>query len=123
MGLEDYNAHVPATGTVTIAINTSLSSALDLLGCELVAIAMPAAWTAAGLTFQGSSDGTTYYNVYDDAANELGVTAAASQYIVFDTNTKDNFRGIRWIIVRSGTAAAAVNQLAARTITLVARST
>ena len=122
MSLSQY-ASVPQVGTVTIANGTSLSSALDLHGCRFVAIAMSAAWTAASLTFQGSADGTTYYNVYDDAGNELSMTVSNQRYVVFDSATKDNLSGIRWIKVRSGAAAAAVNQLAERTLTLVARGT
>ena len=114
--------NVPATGTVTIANGASLSGALDLHGCHVVAIAMSAAWTAAALTFQGSADGTTYYNVYDDAGNELSLTTAALRYVVFDNDTKDNLSGIRWIKVRSGTAATAANQGAERILTLVARN-
>ena len=109
------------TGEVTIAINASLSGALDLWGCELVAIQMSGVWTAAGLTFQASHDGTTYGNVYDESANEVALTVDALQYITFDRDIKANLSGIRWIKVRSGTAAIPVNQLlAARVLTLVA---
>ena len=109
------------TGEVTIAINASLSGALDLWGCELVAIQMSGVWTAAGLTFQGSNDGTTYGNVYDDAGNEVALTVDALQYITFDQDIRANLSGIRWIKVRSGTVALPVNQLlAARVLTLVA---
>ena len=66
--------------TVTIAATASLSDAARLPnGHEVVGITMPAAWTAANLTFQASPDGSTFYNLYDDEGNEVTVTAAASR--------------------------------------------
>lgn len=121
MALSEFT-NVPQTGSATIANATSLSAAVDLNGGILVAIQMPAAWTAAGLTFQGSYDGTTFYNVYDDAGNELTLTTAAQRYLVFDGDVARNLRGIRHIKVRSGTSGAAVNQGAERVLRLVARS-
>jgi len=46
----------------------------------------------------------------------------AQRHVVFDSNTKDNLAGIRWIKVRSGTAAAAQNQGAERVLALVGRA-
>ncbi len=45
-----------ATFTATIPSGQSLSAEVDLGANSLVGIAMPAAWTAADLTFQVSSD-------------------------------------------------------------------
>lgn len=101
--------------TAVIASGESLSGAVDLGGRKLVAIVMPAEWTAAGMTFQASPDGVTYYNVYD-GATERSLSVAASYYSAL--NIAD-WVGIRWVKVRSGTAGSAVNQGAERTITLV----
>jgi len=111
----------PALQTVTATIlgTASLSAAVDLMGGRLVGIQMPSAWTAAGLTFQASADGETYADLYDDGGNEVGGSAAASRYIVFDAGA--NFEGVRWLKVRSGTAASAVNQDATRTLTLAVK--
>jgi effector-binding domain-containing protein len=103
------------TKTATIAISTSLSGAVDLGGRKLVAIVMPSGWDAAGLTFQASPDGVTYYNVYD-GATERGLTVAASYYSALAIG---DWVGIRWLKIRSGTAGSAVNQTAERTLTLV----
>jgi len=103
--------------TVTIANGASLSGAVDLGPNRLFAIIMPAAWTTANLTFQVSADGTTYNNLYDDTGTEVTVTAAASQYIVISSPAK--MLGARWFKVRSGTNASAVNQAAARVVTIV----
>lgn len=106
--------------TYTIANNESLSGAIDLgltsAKQRVLAIIMPAAWTAANLTFQGSLDDVTYTNVYDDAGNEVTVTAAAARYIVLDNDLSKNLTGFRFMKVRSGTSGSAVNQGAARTI-------
>ena len=104
----------------TIANGASLSDAMVLPPAEyLCGIVMPAAWTAANLTFQVSEDGVTYNNLYDQDGNEITATAAASRYIVM---TPENFWGQHWIKVRSGTAGTPVNQGAARTVKLVTRA-
>jgi len=109
------------TRTATIAISTSLSAAIALPpGWYPAAILMPAAWTAADLTFQLSLDGTTFADLYDDAGTEVTAKAAAARYITLDPL---EFRTARAIKLRSGTAASAVNQEAARTLILVLRPT
>ena len=53
------------TATVTIANGTALSPAVDLTAYTLVAIQLPAGWTAAGLTFQAANDNQNFGDVYD----------------------------------------------------------
>lgn len=103
------------TTTVTIANGASLSSAVDLGGRKLVGIIMPSSWTAASLTFQGSVDGTNFFNVYD-GATERSLTVAASYYSMLNIG---DWVGFRYIKFRSGTAGTPVNQGADRVITLV----
>lgn len=81
--------------TATILSGASLSGAIDLGPNRAFAIVMPASWTTANLTFQGSADGITYNNLYDDTGTEVSVTAAASQYIVVSSPAK--LLGVRWI--------------------------
>lgn len=108
-----------ATQTAAIVINSSLSAAVALGEKVAVGIVMPASWDAANLTFQGSADGgQSFSNVYDSTGNELTVTAAAARYIYLDPSA---FVGLNQIKVRSGTSASAVNQTAARTLTIVTR--
>jgi len=104
--------------TTTITNGTSLSPAIDLAdyGYRPIAIVMPAAWTAANLTFQGSHDGSTFNNLYTSAGVEYLVTAAASQYIIL--NPAD-FLGVQVLKIRSGTSGTPVNQGADRTLSLV----
>ena len=106
----------PTTLTATIANGASLSDAVAISG-KLVGLVVPAAWTAASLTFQGSVDGVNFYNVYDDATERTIASASvvASHYIAL---TLTHWLGFTHIKVRSGTASAAVNQGAARSIIL-----
>jgi hypothetical protein len=105
------------TETVTILSGASLSDALNIASRNFFAVIMPAAWTTANLTFQGSYDGTTYYNLYDEAGNEVTFTAAASRYILISTPAK--FLGLKKLKVRSGTSGSAVNQGADRAIQII----
>lgn len=108
------------TQNATIANAASLSDAQDLGNARLAAIAMPAAWTTAGLTFQASADGTTYYDLY--ASDNLGtaaeylIGAAASEVISVPIG---DFAGLRYLKVRSGTTGTPVAQGAARILTLI----
>ncbi|MDD5585626.1 MAG: hypothetical protein PHY92_01545 [Alphaproteobacteria bacterium] len=104
----------------TIASGQAVSGALNLGGLRLFGFVMPAAWTAANLTFQMSHDGgTTWANVYDSNGNELTATVAASRYVALDPA---NFASLAMIKVRSGTSGTPVNQAAERTLQLVLRA-
>ena len=103
------------TLTATIENGGSLSGAVDLGGRKLVAIVMPSGWDAASLTFQASPDGVTYYNVYD-SATERSLTVDSSRFLHVDM---EDWLGVRFLKLRSGTAATPVDQTAARTFTLI----
>lgn len=108
------------TPTVTIANGASLSGAVDLGSASLVGIVMPAAWTAADLSFQVSADGVTYGNLFDTIGAEYlipSASAVAGQTISIPIA---DLLGWRYLKVRSGPAAAAVAQGAARVLTLTA---
>jgi len=101
----------------TIAINESLSAAVELGGHSVERIIMPAAWDAADLTFQISDDdGTTYQNVYWDWGAEMVVDAAASYTIELSPFVK--LSNIELLKVRSGTAGTPVAQSAEAVIGL-----
>jgi len=98
---------------VVIAINTSLSAALKIYGGLPAMIEMPAAWTAANLTFQTSGDGSNYFDVYDELGVEVTVIASTSRRIRLDPVM---WAGIQYIKIRSGTTGVPVVQLAERTL-------
>lgn len=102
--------------SVTIANGTSLSDAIEFGGDALVEIVMPAAWTAAGLTFQVSHDGVTYQNLYDAAGTEVQISVAASRNVRLSPT---DWIGVPYLKVRSGTSGTPVNQGAARTIQII----
>jgi hypothetical protein len=103
--------------TATIAAAQSLSDAIALDRNWLVALALPAAWTTAVLTFQGSNDTgspTTWLDLYNETGEIVLSSAAASRGLVLPPAL---LHGWRWIRLRSGTAAAPVTQAADRLIT------
>ncbi len=104
--------------TLTISSGQSLSSSVDIKDLPIVAIQMPAAWTAANLTFQGSSDGTNFFDVYNLEGDEFRVVASTSRYIVL---SPFEFQWARYIKVRSGTTGTPVTQGADRTLTIITR--
>jgi hypothetical protein len=104
--------------TVTVANGASLSGAGQLLPTNgrLVAIIMDAAWDTNAVSFQVSVDGTNYFNLYDEATEYSMAGVTASTYRKIDWTV---FQGARYVKVRSGTAAAAVNQVGDSIVTLV----
>lgn len=101
---------------VLIGNGESLSDAIALFGLRIVGIMMPALWTAAGISFQGSHDGSTFYDVYDSDGNEVEIGAAQERFItVFSAFTA----GFPFCKVRSGNAGTPVAQGADRTLYLV----
>jgi hypothetical protein len=99
--------------TATIANGASLSDAVTLNGSQVSVIEMPAAWTAAVLTFQVSMDGTNYFNLYDDNGLEVYVIADITRRIHISLPALDQQKYIK---LRSGTAVTAVTQGAERKI-------
>jgi hypothetical protein len=124
------------SATVTIASGAALTAALNLdtlsgvaqddsvvsqkLGMRLGGIIMPSAWTAANLTFQVSADGTNFFDLHDKYDNEIAVTVAASSGYLLDLADWMTFPYLK---IRSGTAAAPVNQAATRNLVLLLRAT
>lgn len=100
-----------------IPLNGSLSGAVDLSAGVLVGVYMPAAWTAADLSFLACSiPGGPYLNVFDEFGVERKVAAAASRYIPLAAS---DWIGVENLQIRSGISGAAVAQAAARTLKLV----
>ena len=107
----------PAEFSALIANGTSLSNAIDVGGRTLSIIALPAAWTAAALTFEASFDGVNYFTLLDQTGTEVNLTVDANYFLHL---TLASWLGIRFLKVRSGTAGSPVNQGADRIINLMA---
>lgn len=112
---------IKSTAHGTILNGQAMSSPVDFGSKVLCAIVIPAAWTAAALTFQASDDGgATWWNIHDSAGNEVTVPSAAAvagRRVSVDPSL---FAGVDFIQVRSGTSAAPVNQGANRVLLLIA---
>jgi hypothetical protein len=107
----------PAVATVTIANGASLSDAIEVGQSVVGGLQVPAIDSAA-LTFQGSHDGVTYQNCHDSAGAEITIPASAGARFV---TAPAALNGVPFLKVRTGTAAAPVNQTAQRQIQVVAK--
>jgi putative NADH-flavin reductase len=110
-----------------ITAGTAVSAEIDLRNHNLVAIAMPAAWTAAAITFLGApvaNDGQvvaaeSFNSVVDNTGTEVSITAAATKYIVLTQAMQQMLIGLARVKVVSGNLALNVNQVAAAALTLI----
>lgn len=105
---------------VLIPNGAALSGVVSVNGLEVVGVAMPAVWTAAGITFAGLLPDGTYGKIQNDGGTEILVTApAAGTYVAFTNGGGFLVKGLGQIKIRSGTNAAPVNQGADRTLWLI----
>lgn len=102
------------TPSAVIANGESLSAAFYVGAGKLTSVQIPSSWTAATITFQGSLDGTNFFNVVDGDGNEVEYQADASRLIPIQP-----FEGANWMKIRSGTSGTPVNQGAARTLNML----
>jgi hypothetical protein len=106
--------------TATIANGASLSGAVEIGDATVVALVMPAAWTAASITLQASVDGSTFVDVYkNNGASELEITVSTSRWVLLNLPDIAGLRGAHSIKVRSGTTGSPVAQGGARSIGVV----
>jgi hypothetical protein len=83
----------------TIARGESLSDGVDCSAGEIVRITVPQEFTEANLTFQVSSNGELYNDLFDDRGDEVMITATPDSGIVIGGLW---VRAIGWIKFRSG---------------------
>ncbi len=109
------------TEVATIAKDASLSGAVCIAGYHYIAFSMPDQWTAsATMTFQVSHDGVTYQDLYDGSSgSEASMSGIAASRNFSDAGINLLLAPWNYLKVRSGTAASAVPQLAARSITVI----
>lgn len=108
--------------TATIENGTSISSPIECSNSTMFGFIMPAAWTTAALNLEASTDGTTWVTagLFDSAGGAVSSWAAPTAAAGY---TVDIVNMLPWKFVRfrSGTAASAVNQGAARVFTVITR--
>ncbi len=106
------------TKKLVIPAGAALSNAIFLGEKTLTGIQMPAAWTAAAVTFQTSNDrGVTWTDFHDAAGNEVKIlNLTPGEFRELDPNA---FLALRFLTVRSGVSASPVNQGSAASIGLL----
>lgn len=106
---------------ITVQISsgaTGLSTGHDLQGYRVASIEMSTGWTAASLSFQGSPDGSTYYDLYDINGNELVGTTTGNRMVCVDSQFALALGSFQYVKLRSGLTAAIVAQTTTRTLYL-----
>ena len=103
---------------LTIANNAALSSVLDTANIAVGGVLLPATWTTANLTVQGSIDGTNFFNITDQYGAEVVITAAASTISLLSLG---DMWAVQYLRFRSGTSVTPVNQGGARILTILCR--
>src|SRR4051794_8809084 len=104
--------------TATIATSGTTSGAIDLSGCTLVGLFVPATFDGTTLTITASASLTgTYVSVQQDhtSASAYTITTAASRYVGLDN--LDLASGLQFIKLVAGTSQSTTDTV----ITLVVR--
>jgi hypothetical protein len=83
----------------TIAAGESLSDGIDCSSGEIVRITVPQEFTPANLTFQVSTDGNLFNDLFDDSGDEIMVTAQPDSGIVISGRW---VRSVAYLKFRSG---------------------
>ena len=106
---------------LTVTMATNLSLVIDKSKYKNMLIVMPAAWTAADITFAVSSTKTGTFSklTYAVDGNEVTAKAVASVVIALDGKAKEALEACPFVKLRSGTAASPVSQDSARTFTII----
>lgn len=109
-------ATAPGTLAGDIGAASSTGAPMNASGVSVVRIVIGAAWTAADLSFETSTDGVTFAPLYDAYGSLITYKAAASRAINVPVGDLLRLNRLR---VRSGIPGAYVNQVAAASVTLV----
>ena len=91
----------------TIPLNESLSDGVDCSAGTIVRITVPQEYTPANLTFQVSSNGDLYNDLYDSDGEEVTLVVKPDSTVIVPASWA---RSIGWIKFRSGTRDAPVKQ-------------
>lgn len=123
-------------GTIGVEINNNqaISGAFNIGVADLIAIEMPATWAGTVITLQGKSTGSpdagtespddqeAWKDVYDDTGTEVSLTVAGNRMVIIGTATKAAIAALRYLRIRSGTAASPVNQSPSKVIRIFTKA-
>lgn len=118
------NSGSPRHVTATILAGAGGLSDAQKVDGKLSGVILTSAWVTAAMTFQGSRDGTVWFDLWDTAtgtAVERTIAAAnlpTSNGRFLALNLGD-WIGLNWVKVRSGTSASPVNQTGGASIDLI----
>ncbi len=104
---------------IVISNGQSLSATVDLGVTRAVGLETPATFEPTTISFQVSSDNTTFVNLYDATGTEKTVTVGVSRRIVL---SPADFLGVRYIKIRGGTASSATTVSANRTVQIISEA-
>lgn len=108
--------------TATVASGASQSGELNVGDWTYAGLVMPSEWTTADITFLVSNkSGGTFVPLYDDAGIEVTVKASQGTAVGL-ANAALALAPWRYVKLRSGTSASAVNQAGDRTIEVVLKA-
>lgn len=103
-------------GSVTIALNDTVSSAITIPNnCAVVSIQTPAALTGTALTIQGSQDGTNFGDVYVDGTVQTLTVTTSKVYQISPLVTL----GLKELRLVSGSTELAARSILVSTATVV----
>lgn len=107
--------------TAIIAKGESQSTVIPKSGYKNMLIIMPAAWSAADITFLVSNNPTTGFVKLVKASDETEITskASASEAVNMDGTLKEALGACAYVKIRSGTSTVPVNQTSPRTLIVV----
>ena len=91
----------------TIPLNESLSDGVDCSGGTIVRITVPQEFTPSNLTFQVSSNGDLYNDLYDNEGEEITLVVKGDSTVIVPARWA---RTIGWLKIRSGTRSHPVEQ-------------
>jgi len=101
---------------VTIAAEGALSTIADIRAGAVAMLLGPPDWSPANLSFQSSSDGVTFVDLYDADGSEARVAMGANRAVLMPVELT---QGLAYLRLRSGPARQPVAQAADRQFTLM----
>ena len=113
MGFGLHPANV-ASGSVTVPAAGTTSDGLFIAGASLIGLITPSALDSTGLTFEVSTDGSTWYPLYDRNGTQVSLSVTTGAAYSLDPEWLAPWE---WIRIVCGTT-----ETAARTFQLIGRA-
>lgn len=100
----DTNRFSYAEALIDISEDNDLSGVVDMLGAELLGVITPADFETADLSFQGSIDGVTYFELNDEDDTALSWAGAVASHILLKKYDTPRIVGIRYLKIATSVA-------------------